>query len=230
MTELHVYLERAGLATYLHDAVFVEHCEQAYSRLMDCPPLTLDGVKMTYPVPMLSEDGSCSLFDELAPTPFDLRSVLGGDTTENRYLLAHLDAWVEQVQRVQRVDWVGIYQKRQVAGEVSLVKMVYRGNPSRAVFPLTDVFAAHSTNSLVGLSGRARIIGDVGRHVASGGAYYTCDPAVQAEACLPILGRDGAILGIIDAEDVRPGFFDVLRLAELVALCLMSAEVLERSI
>ena len=38
------------------------------------------GTLYTYPVPMLTEDGTCSIVDEMAPVPYDLGAILGGRT------------------------------------------------------------------------------------------------------------------------------------------------------
>ena len=74
-----------------------------------------------------------------------------------------------------------------------LVKLSYFGAPSRAEFPLTDEFAAISNNSTVGLSGKARIINDVPAYLTKGGEYYTCDPKVLAEACIPLFDAQGQV-------------------------------------
>ena len=117
--------------------------------------------------------------------------------------------------------WFGIYQARQnPAGEAVLVKLSYFGAPSRAEFPLTAEFAAISNNSTVGLSGKARVINSVASYLQQGGEYYTCDPKVQAEACLPLYAQSGRILGIVDAEDFQPEVFNPQALALLVAVCL----------
>jgi putative methionine-R-sulfoxide reductase with GAF domain len=100
------------------------------------------------------------------------------------------------------------------------------GLPSRAEFPMTAEFAHGSTNSTVGLSGRAMVIADVGHHVESGGGYYVCDPKVKSEACLPILGEAGEVIGIVDAEAEARSFFGEERLASLAALCIVLPAVL----
>ena len=47
------------------------------------------GSLYTYQVPMLTEDGTCSIVDELAPVPYDLTAILGGrsDQTTRRLSL-----------------------------------------------------------------------------------------------------------------------------------------------
>ncbi len=115
-----------------------------------------------YPVPMLSEDGTCSVRDEMAPVPYDLAGILGGRSEQATRRLALLERLVERAQETTGSDWVGIYQRRMnTAGLAVLVKLSYVGRASRAEFPLTQEFAAGSTNSTVGLTGRALVIDDV---------------------------------------------------------------------
>jgi len=53
-----------------------------------------------------------------------------------------------------------------------------------------------------------------------------CDDGVQSEACLPILGGDREVAGIVDAEAKPRGFFGADRLAVVAALALVAAAVL----
>ncbi len=177
-----------------------------------------------YPVPMLSEDGTCSIVDELSPTPYDLGAVLGGRGYATTRKLRLLHQLVERAVWITGADWLGIYQRRPLHdGSAALVKLAYRGRPSRAEFPLTREFARGSTNAQVGLSGRAKIIPDVESHTREGGAFYVCDTAVQSEACLPLFLPDtGQAAGIIDAEATAKSFFTSERLAVLVALALVA--------
>ena len=176
----------------------------------------------TYPVPMLSADGTCSVIDEMAPVPYDLTGILGGRSEQSTRRLALLERLVERAQETTGCDWLGVYQRRTTpAGEAVLVKLAYVGRPSRAEFPLTPEFAAASTNSTVGLTGRALVIDDVKQHVESGGAFYVCDGEVQSEACLPLVGESREVLGIIDAEAKPRAFFGPRRLARLAALALV---------
>jgi putative methionine-R-sulfoxide reductase with GAF domain len=180
-----------------------------------------------YTVPMLSADGSCSVADEMSPVPYDLTGILGGRSDVTTRRLALLERLVERAQEVTGATWLGIYQRRTgVSGVPVLVKVSYMGLPSRAEFPLTPGFARGSTNSTVGLSGRAMVIADVGHHVESGGGYYVCDPKVKSEACLPILGEAGEVIGIVDAEAEARSFFGEERLASLAALCIVLPAVL----
>ena len=180
-----------------------------------------------YPVPMLSEDGSCSVLDALSPTPYDLAGILGGQSEQATRRLALLKRLVERTQQTTGADWVGIYARRSLrrGGEV-LVKVAYVGRPSRAEFPLTPEFAAGSTNSSVGLTGRALVIEDVAKHVGAGGGFYVCDAEVQSEACLPLLDERGRVAGILDAEAKPKGFFSATRLAALAALAIVAAPIL----
>jgi putative methionine-R-sulfoxide reductase with GAF domain len=178
-----------------------------------------------YPVPRLGEGGACSLVDELADEPYDLSVWFGGENDAAHAALTDLHALIESTMRQVGGDWLGIYAVRG-SGPARLVKLGYRGRPSRAEFPLTPDFAEISNNSRVGLSGWGVIIDDVGRWRAEGGSYYTCDPAVQSEVCLPVLDAEGRVLGIIDAEASAAGHFTAERQAWLAALAVVLAEPL----
>jgi len=181
----------------------------------------------TYSVPMLTEDGSCSVVDQLAPVPYDLGPILGGRSDQTTRRLSLLARLVERVQETTGAEWVGIYQRRaHPAGGETLVKVAYVGRPSRAEFPLTREFAERSTNSTVALTGRATVIEDVSRHVEAGGGFYVCDDGVQSEACVPILDGTGGVAGIVDAEANPKGFFGAERLAVVAALALVASPAL----
>ena len=181
----------------------------------------------TYRVPMLTEDGTCSIVDQLAPVPYDLGAILGGRNERTTRRLALLERLVERVQETTGADWVGVYQKRvNSAGIPVLVKLSYVGRPSRAEFPLTHEFAEKSTNSTVGLTGRATVIEDVSRHVEAGGGFYVCDDGVQSEACVPILDEAREVAGIVDVEAKPKGFFGADRLAVIAAFALVTPAVL----
>ena len=181
----------------------------------------------TYSVPMLTEDGACSVVDQLAPVPYDLTSILGGRTDQTTRRLSLLERLVERAQETTGAEWVGIYQRRaRPSGGEVLVKLAYVGRPSRAEFPLTREFAEKSTNSTVGLTGRATVIEDVSKHVEAGGGFYVCDDGVQSEACVPILDNSQGVAGIVDAEANPKGFFGADRLAVVAALALVAAAAL----
>jgi L-methionine (R)-S-oxide reductase len=180
-----------------------------------------------YPVPMLTEDGTCSVVDTISPTAYDLGAILGGRTQQTSRRLVLLKRLVARVRETTGADWIGIYQRRvNPSGIPVLVKVAYVGNPSRAEFPLTAQFASRSTNATVGLTGHATVIEDVSKHVEAGGGFYVCDSGVQSEACLPILDDRLQVAGIVDAEATPRAFFGANRLAILAALCIVAPAVL----
>lgn len=216
------YLSRTGLVvpdravreaqTKLWDVL-----EEARKASIPATPHALSRL-YTYKVPKLSDDGACSLIDELAPTPYDLTDALGGRGMRSTLSLMVLNGFLDAAQQHTGLHWLGVYQARARGSGRALVKLASRGLPSRAEFPLTQDFATKSTNVTVALSGSPRLIADVKAHVNAGGAWYECDPKVQSEACLPIFGRDGAVAGIVDAEHSTVNAFDEARLGWLVAL------------
>jgi L-methionine (R)-S-oxide reductase len=185
------------------------------------PELTL-----TYPVPMLGEGGTCSLFGELDKNPFDLQQALPNLSLTK---LKKIQAIVDWVKRHTNVDWFGVYFAQQGVTDTSqdnLTKLAYFGQPSRAQFPLTEHFSTLSNNVSVALTGTSKVINNVEQHRLQGGEYYTCDPAVKSELCLPIFtsehyglnslpnkvltttGETQKIVGIIDAECFVTDYFD----------------------
>lgn len=215
----HDYVARTGLAlspTAMKDA------QATFAKLLDAASLASARVKANslyeYTVPKLSVDGICSLRGAFEPKPYDLTGVLGGRNPVTTARLQLLDALVAQVQSALNIEWLGFYQARRIK-DPALIKLAYRGLPSRAEFPLTQAFAAKSNNTAVAMSGKARLINDVVAHLSKGGAYYECDPNVQAEACLPLFEGE-EVVGIVDAEHSAKNTFTPERLALLVALCL----------
>lgn len=213
------YLKRAGLPASLlgdelaqADATLAALLKDARARSVPATPRALNALYQ-YRVPKTAPDGSCSLPDQLEAAPYDLSGILGGRAAFNTMSLLAVDSLVDLVATQLTLGWLGVYQARQGV----LVKLGARGLPSRAEYPLTAAFAKSSNNVAVALGGQARVIQDVAAHVAAGGAYYSCDPKVKAEACLPIL-RDGKVLGVVDAEQAQAGYFTERRLAWLVAL------------
>ena len=97
-----------------------------------------------------------------------------------------------------------------------LVKLAYVGRPSRAIFPLNELFHDISNNSWVAMEGRPKLIQDVGSY---DGPYYACDGDVQSELCVPILDSAGTVLGIIDAESFNKAHFNVQRAADVLQAC-----------
>ena len=85
-----------------------------------------------YQVPLMSQDGSCSLIDELDPVLYDLARVLGGEHEATTRKLKLLNILVTRANMVTGADWVGVYQRRKnTSGADVLVKLAYRGRPSR---------------------------------------------------------------------------------------------------
>ena len=216
------YLTKVGLTV---DVAAVREAQQGLWGILDeakkaslpATPSALNGLYQ-YKVPKLSPDGSCSLHDELDPTPYDLGKVLGGRSVQTSFALITLDALVESIHQRTGSDWLGVYQVRALPRGPTLVKLAYRGAESRPEFPLTEAFARTSNNSAVGLTGKARVLQDVKAHIASGGAYYECDPKVQSEVCLPLLDANGKVVGILDAESAKKSHYTGERLAMLVSL------------
>jgi putative methionine-R-sulfoxide reductase with GAF domain len=217
------YLVRADLDRYLpQTTIIAQHVIGLMDALGNLPQGLSDDALYTYQVPMMSEDGSCSLIEEMSPVPYDLTAILGGRSEATTRKLKLINQVVEHATQMSGADWLGVYQARKSNTGVSLlVKIAYRGRPSRAEFPLTAEFAAHSTNSTVGLEGSARVIDDVAAYVAEGGGFYVCDDAVQSEACVPLFDEAGKVIGIIDAEAAPKQFFNAERMSVLAALALV---------
>ena len=214
------YIEMSGLTALYGDisASVASYQQQLQQFLANT---TGAEVKWQYQVPELGEGGACSIFGHLADEPYDLSAILGGKTDANQQALQVLNNIAAFYQQQSGLDWFGIYQARDnVQGERVLVKLAYYGAASRAEFPLNTEFAKISNNSTVGLSGKAKVINDVAAYLGTGGEYYTCDPKVQAEACLPLFDQSGKIVGIVDAEDFNKNVFTADAMALLVAVCL----------
>lgn len=222
------YLRTAGLESLLGRESAVELAIRDLMEAMTEKVAVRDpNALYTYSVPMLTEDGACSIVDQLAPVPYDLSAILGGRNDQTTRRLALLGRLVGRVREVTGADWAGVYQRRANAkGEPVLVKLAYAGRPSRAEFPLTNAFAERSTNATVGLTGRATVIDDVAKHVEAGGGFYVCDDGVQSEACVPILDDSRQVAGIVDVEARPRGFFGAERLAPIAALALVAPAVM----
>ena len=222
------YLFRAGLDALADQVPVIETAIHDFIAQLGTPMEVSNDALYRYAVPLPSADGSCSLIDEMDPAPYDLARILGGESDANTRKLKLLNIAVTRAAMVTGTDWVGIYQRRlNPAGNPVLVKLAYRGRPSRAEFPLNAEFAKGSTNSTVGLSGTARLIDDVAAYTAAGGGFYVCDDAVQSELCVPLFDPvDGTLLGIIDAEASPKGFFDADRQGAIVAMALVTPALL----
>lgn len=222
---INLYLEQTGLAALLQgqDAAIAQAVAELKTQLTTA---ATPAVTWAYQVPELGEGGACSLFGQLADEPYDLAATLG-QSSVTETALSQLTAVVQHYQQSNESDWFGIYQKRQnPQGETVLVKLAYFGAASRAEFPLTAEFAQISNNSTVGLTGKAKVINDVTAYLTAGGEYYTCDPKVLSEACLPLFNAQGELAGIIDAEAFKRQAYHTEALIRLVAICLVLPELL----
>jgi L-methionine (R)-S-oxide reductase len=225
---IRAYLRTAGLESLVGREEDVERAIRDLMEAMSEKVAIGDPASLyRYQVPMLTENGACSIVDQLAPVPYDLGAILGGRSEQTTRRLALLERLVERAQETTGAAWVGVYQRRaNAAGAPVLVKLAYVGRPSRAEFPLTREFAEKSTNSTVGLTGRATVLDDVAKHVEAGGGFYVCDDGIQSEACVPILDEGRHVAGIVDAEAKQKGFFGADRLAVIAALALVAHAVL----
>ena len=222
------YLFASGLDALADHVPVIEKAIHDFIAQLGTPMDVSNDALYRYEVPLISEDGSCSLIDEMDPAPYDLARILGGESEANTRKLKLLNIMVTRARMVTGTDWVGIYQQRiNPTGNRALVKLAYRGRPSRAEFPLNAEFARGSTNSSVGLSGQAKLIDDVAVYTAEGGGFYVCDDAVQSEICVPIFDTAGSnVIGIIDAEAAPKVFFNADRQSAIVAMALVAAALL----
>lgn len=206
--------------------------ESLYNELTDWCAQKQPELRLEFSVPVLGEGGTCSLFGELDPVPFNLSNTLSQAQLALLPLLQNVTDWVLHN---TNVDWFGIYLKRATDnGESILTKMSYFGVPSRAEFPLSEEFSTLSNNSYVGLYGEKRTINNVEQYRQAGGEYYTCDPKVKSELCWPIISNKNntssdpqdKILGIIDAECFENDRFDENTQAIFEAACQFLSEKL----
>ncbi len=222
------YLFAAGLDALADHVPVIEKAIHDFIAQLGTQMAVSNDALYRYPVPLISADGSCSLIDEMDAAPYDLARILGGENESNSRKLKLLNIMVTRANMVMGAEWVGIYQQRiNPVGNQVLVKLAYRGRPSRAEFPLNAEFAKGSTNSAVGLSGQAKLIDDVAAYTAEGGGFYVCDDQVQSEICVPIFNAaDGTVTGIIDAEASPKRFFNADRQSTVVAMALVATALL----
>lgn len=222
------YLFAAGLDALADHVPVIEKTIHDFIAQLGTQMAVSNDALYRYPVPLISADGSCSLIDEMDAAPYDLARILGGENESNSRKLKLLNIMVTRANMVMGAGWVGIYQQRiNLVGNQVLVKLAYRGRPSRAEFPLNAEFAKGSTNSAVGLSGQAKLIDDVAAYTAEGGGFYVCDDQVQSEICVPIFNAaDGTVTGIIDAEASPKRFFNADRQSTVVAMALVATALL----
>jgi putative methionine-R-sulfoxide reductase with GAF domain len=207
----------------------IEPAEIPYDPLGFVKNTSTSEVKFLYPVPKLTKDGTCSSGDELEEEPYDLLKTARLNGIDEKYfrgLVRDLDRVVESLSKETGADWTGIYKSLRTPGGPALVKLAYRGRPSRAEFPLSESFARHSNNSRVGLSGKAVVVQDVERYTEAGGSYYECDARVRSEICLPVFSESGLVVGIVDLESFEPGFFTPDKIILAAAFCVALGSVL----
>lgn len=213
----------------------VLHFIASHARALPPPPpaeLPLASLA-TYRVPKPVAAGKCSAKpNDLDPEPFNLVATCGllpdaapgsemDDVWRSHGVYRRLYALrcvVEMLAQETGAEWVGLYRVVPSPPGSALVKEAYVGAASRALFPLTPEFAAHSNNSTVAMSGDGMHLPDVAG-LDDDVPYYACDARVQSELCLPITTPEGKVIGIMDAEAWRPRHFTPDRLALCAAVC-----------
>ena len=185
-----------------------------------------------FPVPPRA-GGSCSR--KLALEPFDAlgaarAAVPGSSEQDTLRRLRSLRAICAAVAERTSAQWCGVYQVVEPGGggglsefggddgAANLLKLAYVGAPSRPYFPLTAAFSEGSNNSTVAMSGRAVVYHDV-LSLPGDAPYYVCDGQVRAEACVPIFGGRGEVVGIMDVEAFQPDVFRGEGLGVVLAAC-----------
>ena len=222
------YLERAGLTVSKDFSVetFLKKASDVLNEKKEEDPKLL-----SYVVPKMTPDGTCSLPDDLDPNPYNLgKTLLKNDFAETETLdfVSRVDALVMYLHTAVGSDWTGVYKRLMTPEGATLVKIAYRGRPSRAEFPWTDSFASHSNNSTVALSGKAVVVSSVKKHQEAGNPYYECDADVQSELCVPLFSDDGEISGIIDLESFKENHFNDERILMIAAACVVLGPFLTR--
>lgn len=182
-------------------------------------------------VPTVSQDGTCSNVHQMAKRPFNLAKDayhIPFDTAVLQFhpmttRLLRLKSIILELNAIVQADWVGIYRVVTADGLPSLLKESYIGEPSRALFPLTEEFSKKSTNSWVGLTGKVRTIANT-RAREEGVAYYECSGQVQSELCAPILRLNAEcgydVIGIIDLESWQSNHFTAQRVLQVLRVCM----------
>ena len=215
------------------DAILANECDAKMKSDEDLMSL------YEYIVPTVSADGTCSNVHHMAKRPFNLATDVYGLTFTVEVLRNHamtrrllrLNEVVSYLYELTHADWIGVYRCVEADGVVALVKEAYRGEPSRAVFPVTEQFSKKSTNSWVGLTGQYRVINDtVVRD--EGVAYYECSGLVRSELCVPILRKcsvDGDdclfhVIGIIDLESWNVKHFSESMIVNVLRVALSLGE------
>ena len=213
--EVNDYLKKVGLENV---EVFKDSFLEEELKLISIEEASLNEEEKqklyVYKIPKVSEDGTCTLPDELQDEPYDVRKKFENDSE-----MIFTKKIVELLKEQTASEWAGIYKK--IGND--LIKLYYLGTASRPEFPLSDEFAKISNNSKVGMTGKAIIVNDVEEHVKQGKSYYSCDNKVKSELCLPIL-KDGKIWGIIDMEAFNKKHFSDQRIFRVAMIGLYFIE------
>src|SRR5690349_1400963 len=91
------YLRLAGLESLSARAPDVERAARDLVEAMGEKFAVGDGESLyRYSVPMMTDDGECSIVDEMAPVPYDLAAILGGRSEQTTRRLALLERLVER--------------------------------------------------------------------------------------------------------------------------------------
>ena len=85
------YIRAAGLQTLTAREADVERAvHDLVDAMAERPAIREADSLYTYRVPMLTEDGTCSVADQMAPVPYDLAPILGGRSEQTTRRLALL--------------------------------------------------------------------------------------------------------------------------------------------
>lgn len=231
--ELPAWLSAAGDGDATRDGGAVVRAAFERGARGELDPTTTGEVEAlwTYPVPAERLDGTCGSGEDLAAMPHNLGSALGVEAAaagdweavkghrESRRLATLREVCERLAESTGGTDWVGVYRvvPHGRAGQTALMKEAYRGEPSRAFFPLTASFAKGSNNSTVAMERVVTVIHDTA--AGDDGPYYVCDGKVRSEFCAPIVAGSGEVIGIIDAEAWRPNHFTKERTRTFLQAC-----------
>ncbi len=188
-----------------------------------------------YKVPTVSSDGTCSNVSFMAKRPFNIASdgykIADVDVSSDNSLterscerlqshpmtlrLFKLNRIVDRLYDMTGAEWIGIYRLIATQDAVSaswgpcLMKEAYKGEPSRALFPISESFASKSTNSWVGLNGSCRIIANTRKREEGVSYYGTIRGGYQYD-----------VVGIIDLESWKVDHFDAKKVLNVLKVAM----------
>lgn len=229
--DLQIQFDPVTETSKMNQNQIVNDCFQKFKQFHD---LSEVAALLTFKVPKINEDGSCSRVQQFEEQPFSLVEMFKPGQHKLADYVSHdftraiwrLGEVCEELKAKVECDWLGIYRLvPNVSGHgyAGLVKCAYRGEPSRAIFPVTAEFAKQSNNSWVALHGRGKLVEDVRTYE---GPYYACSQKVLSELCVPIL-VENCVVGIIDAESFLPRHFSRERILEILKVCYDIGPILE---